>query len=499
MALLLILVSVSMVIVPPTQGSEVSPLGLAVKFKDITVYKGAETNEVGIYFKQSFQFSDYAAVLRETEEEITKLENIPALSKTANSPQFRSIGHILGDLKRTFLGIKKSLETLDTYRNTSSSKTYQTHCLVEYREITKTQLEEALKEIVTHVNGIDYQGTSTTFTDAEKYYNLVNGLTNFREILTDFCQLVTDRLTILDTFSIGQLADEVPAVIQTQTCASVGTPEEFKVISCDKLAQGFYCNIEVITYTEPQYLALYTKVNFQGIELMGETEGQLLARDSSLNWKLLTCQDDFNNDNLPDYFKLCSITDYNNGCSRSLDLRRAALLIKNCNFTRRTPDAVTMTETGTLIMGNKAVIKLLQSDGTVFKVLDQELPLLITTSRTIELEMGGIKTKIKPQKPTQHETVAEFFLDDQDIKTIKQSLNIDDFTDNLGLDDYIDLILVIIVTIVVPIVGVLCKKHIQTSDYWIKKEVQIAKIEKPENKSKRNLKENHVVFSMSRT
>jgi len=106
-----------------SQASEVLPLGLVVKTQDTTVYRTTEITEVGIYFKIDGTYADYTQVLTEIEEHIVKLENIPALSATGNSEQYKSLGHMLRDIRKEFVSIKTGLQTLDAYKDTSSTLT----------------------------------------------------------------------------------------------------------------------------------------------------------------------------------------------------------------------------------------------------------------------------------------------------------------------------------------------------------------------------------------
>jgi len=326
-------------------------------------------------------------------------------------------------------------------------------------------------------------------------------MTNFREILADISELLADRIIILDTLSAGQLADEIPAVIQTKPCASSGTQEHFEVRSCDKMAEGFYCRISVTKYTDPQKFSIYTKVNFDGIEIQGSTKNQIFAKDTNLAWKLLTCRQNENSeptDVLQDLYYVCQVSDYNNECSKNLEAQKIDNLVKYCNFTRNIPIPVTRTKNGILLMGKTATVRLLNTDQTVFKTVDKPLPILISTNKIIELTMNGTVTKIHPTQLVSKEEINDIWLTDEDISKIENSLKIDELVEGMELEDWVDLVLIFLVTVILPALAVLCKKYIQTSDYWINKNLREVKIELPEKRSKRNLKENHTVFAMSR-
>ena len=79
---------------------------------------------------------------------------------------------------------------------------------------------------------------------------------------------------------------------------------------------------------------------------------------------------------------------------------------------------------------------------------------------------------IQATKSSGSEIITYSWLTPSDISSIEWQVFFRNFLDLLGLDDYIDLALVIFILFIIPVTTSMFKKHVTQSDWWTKREAK---------------------------
>ena len=111
----------------------------------------------------------------------------------------------------------------------------------------------------------------------------------------------------------------------------------------------------------------YTMINYNGIELALPIEGAFLVKINEKTWGILKCEyDEFTTTDL-DEFADCRFINYHNPCTENILEHKIDPILKNCNFTYKTPHIATLTAEGTLIQGKYVSAK--EIEPTTMKTL----------------------------------------------------------------------------------------------------------------------------------
>jgi hypothetical protein len=250
-----------------------------------------------------------------------------------------------------------------------------------------------------------------------------------------FNELEEDSYRVLQ--GIEALSDGLfPELLHTnKTCGvdkgnnvKVTEGETYEVERCMGTQVGFSC---LVTIRQPIQLASVTrlsKVNYRGIEIMGEGPNWLFARqsDTELTEQLLC-----DSDKSP--HPSCCILDIEEGCRNALNNNVVKDIIYKCNFTKNPyPEPFhKVADGGILILQANAV-----SSGET--LLTNQPPFIIYSPATIGLTLDGEEFLIIPSKQIDTLNVVDSILSDTDIDLL-ESEHFEDWIGEIDNEDWINI------------------------------------------------------------
>ena len=141
--------------------------------------------------------------------------------------------------------------------------------------------------------------------------------------------------------------------------------------------------------------------------------------------------------------------------------------MENCNFSKTDFDTITLTDLGVLVQGPVEQIKLL-----TVTTADQDIsvtkntPLLIQSNKILEISTEGSSQQIKTKITVEQEYILETWLTDKDLDKLDMTVLTQEILDELNYGLYIDIVLIILMSVVVPVLGCIFKTYMANKDNW---------------------------------
>jgi len=467
-------------------------LGLVQRVREIEVSEGKNLQQVTSFIPITHSYSDYESELNAINTEIDKYAEIPVFKVTPRTAAYKTIGHLITEVGQHFQAIKKGLGMIPQYRDTTDTSSYTNTCLLEWKQITPTEVGEVAKEITVYNQAVKMDSTQESFTTTPKdYYNTAEGIGKVRQTLHRLRERITDRLMLLEDLTHEKVNADLALSIQTLGCVESSKMEQLSIGMCNKIGTGLYCTVNVEYLVNSKQYTWYIPVNYNGIQWYGETATDILVHTNQGRWGLLKCED---KDGRPDIFDYCKFTDYNNDCSKEFSNTKIDKILTHCNFSRSEAKLSTLTEWGYLVQGQGLRIKTRDTRSGTYQDLREQTPVLLRTPREIIIQDGENTVTLKPAFTETDEVINYSWLSDKDVTALEGQVSYTEFQAEIDSEDYIDLVLVILMSIVVPAIAVICKKQCQNMDQWEEK-INLAKLKKIQ---RRNLKDNRKVMKVTR-
>ena len=468
--------------------AEPPQLGFIQLIGQVTVSTTQLLQQVSLTIPSTHDYEDYTNILTEIKTIQDKLIAIPALEN--GTVFYKSIGHILTEIKNDLVVIQSSLQAITTHKDKTVDKTLTSNCDILWRNLKPATLLTLSKGIIVATTNTKWEATVDDLTSyPAEYHTLYETLTKVHELLNDYAILVTDRVRLLDLMLNKQIGDELLSAISSKNCVKLANFESTKIIACFKHSKGISCNVEIAALTEQQIYQQFTPVNYRGLQLSAFDTESYFVKTLEDKWGILTCTLD--EDQQLDLFDYCSFTLYDNDCSAAFTSQDYSDYSSHCNFTRQTPKLHIRTTTGILIQGEDLIIRLKDlTTGVLIKKIEQRPPLLVQSNYLIEIEKDGSFTQIKPTEEYTEEYIAESWLNEADIDNLELKNTVYEILDDISYGEYIDIGLLILMGIIIPIIGVLLKNR--PINTWN----QNSNEKHRRNISKKNLKQNREMTKM---
>lgn len=312
-----------------------------------------------------------------------------------------------------------------------------------------------------------------------------------RNTLGEFRKRITDRLKIYEDLSHQKVNPDLALSLQSLPCVENANTEHITVEMCNKIGTGLYCTFQIEYLVNPRTYTWYIPVNYQGIELYGETKTDIIATTQAGRWGLLKCEDE---DLKPDIFDYCKFIEYNNDCSKEFNSAKIDKALSYCNFTRNKAAISTYTEYGYLIQGENLKIRIKDPTSGTYQDIRDRTPVLIKTNRIITIDDEENKIVLNPAFGENNEIITYSWLSDKDIDSLEEKVKYLEFMEETDSEDLIDLILIILMGIILPVIGIIVKNQCTDMSAWEEK----INMKSLKNSYKGNLKDNKKVIRATR-
>jgi hypothetical protein len=464
-------------------------LGLLQKTKQITVSSSQTIQQVGLMVPIGANYADYELSMTGIKTLTDRILAIPAIANT--SKYFATFSEPLRHTSKFTSNHQIYFKSIIKHKNNKPALTQLPSCFTLWRDYRPDDLKELLAKLTVFSSKLEFTATIEKYdADTELYFNAHSAIEQMRESLEDFVELLVERVTLIDSLLNKKVISEIVSGIESQECVTPGNFETLKILSCDSNIEGIQCIASIKTVGTPQTYTLYSPVVYNDFRLTTYTDNDYIVKNTLNKWTILQCTED--QDETLDVFDICDALPYENECGQAFDTKDFKLYYKNCNFSRAHTVKNIDTDEGYLVQENYDTVQLVNSDNSgAPKILNAKQPYLIKTGKIIQLIEGKVTSEIKPKYTTTEEKVITTWLTESEINSMERTVETEEILENIDYGLYIDIILVVVMTIIVPSVGFLMKIYLKHGPKrkhdWEHK-----------TKTKQNLADNHKLTHLLR-
>jgi hypothetical protein len=168
-------------------------------------------------------------------------------------------------------------------------------------------------------------------------------------------------------------------------------------------------------------------------------------------------------------------------------------ILKHCNFTSETPELITRTQEGILVMNHdkNLIIKEITDARNPKLTLSNKTPVLIQTPQPLVVQSSELEMTIYPSKTQVEQRITYSRLTEDFINKMVASALKHDFLSDIGISDYIVLCMAVVLTVILPVTCGLCITCVKSTEMYHRfKESRAGKALKSVSEQHKNFKEN---------
>ena len=312
--------------------------------------------------------------------------------------------------------------------------------------ITNVELQHELTNLGNRFNRIKETWTAQEVKDD---VNAQTILVEYCGYLNDFSivyeQRVSDMLASLEELTDGFYPEILFGnLIRNCTYSINGDGEQYEVIACKGTTKGMRCQVEI---TQTINLRDYTRsyaVHYNGIAISGNSPHDIFAKTLDVKEiKYLECSDEYSGD-----FTVCDEKKVPEPCKKYLELDDITNIIHYCNFTKSTPHVGTVLPHGGLLIQGHDRTELISGTNK----LQNKLPLVVYSPDILTIKEGDEDFIFAPAITVENLIIVESKISEKDIEKLKSNYEWKQMIKDVDLDEYIDLILIILQILLIPLI-----------------------------------------------
>jgi hypothetical protein len=481
--------------------SATNGLGLLLKEKNVSIHRNSDHNRIGVRILGVTDLAAIAAELEEIGEIFADLTNLQILknneSKIATTINviITQINYFFGDQKKTTFVHSRLIGTEPAV----DKEKY--NCTLEFPKISKDNFIAIKNEIQVLLNNIDL---TTLKLDAKstQLKEFLSILYHILDIAADNRHQLYDRELIVESLENGEIPNNLLVQLSLVKCIEAGALQKEYLNFCKRDTKGLVCEIDVATFRSAELYTILTPISYHNVRLVAETKNKIFAIDHSGHIGLLDCGEInnvlFNPDD--EFYKsdvYCTFKTYDNPCMTAIKDDDQSKIITKCNFTSETPELVTRTLEGILIMNHdkNVVIREYGNVKSQKLTITNKAPVLIKTMYPLSVHSNELELTINPLKDiTERKITYTRYSDDFIDKIVKEAAK-HDFLEDVDISDYILLVLAAIVTFIFPITCGMCLYCIKSSELYQRfKESRASKAIQEINEERKNFLQNKKII-----
>ena len=452
--------------------SKVNPtrqgIGFLVEGENLMIARSTENTEVNLLILGNFSKDDALDKLKLIRDKLDLFLSIPGVNETAEIKA--KIAPIVASYRKIFPQLFKLITDLSLYTdNSKEPKHSNIKCKVVLPSFTTAKILEILAQVTYVTDQAEMDADSSKITDKTVQREILSALLTVGDLIEDLKENILDRKRIITTLLDQKIPQELPSYLETQACVSSGKLESLEILECEKEKLGMNCDLNLRIFKDTQELTTWVPVSYKGAQLMGQNRDQIFAKNEEGLLGLITCKGE-RLDGKPRYLtdKDCSFNPLSNKCSYSLDRLVLDDILVHCNFTVLPPKLVTRIKEGLLIMqaSNDIEISEYTEDSSQKRIITPDLPLLLKTSKTVEIKIGPLIKKYASKFINVERSVQYSALDKQFQEKILTVAQWQDFSREITYKDGIDYGLLSAFAIVLPIIFGLCVSYCKRTDWF---------------------------------
>jgi len=430
-------------------------LGFVMFDRNITVGKNIEKYSVGVMIKVESSLETYRNAMTKLYSDITRLGKVPILKAT--SGQTLPLKLLFDNIKLKQTMIEHQFKQISTYSNAKNERNIDelNACKLTIPVIAANEVEVIIDDLISSVMDLDEntkpEDVSNGTEGKQLYLSWVYALYHYEKTLESLWEKTNTRLIMLENLNSHIIPDRLPLMLVGTTCSNAQGRESLDVLECEKTPKGLYCQISIKSQVKSETMQRYTMINYNGIELALPIEGAFLVKINEKTWGILKCEyDEFTTTDL-DEFADCRFINYHNPCTENILEQKIDPILKNCNFTYKTPHIATLTAEGTLIQGKYVSAK--EIEPTTMKtlaILKEKPPFFISTNAWLMVSDDSKEQIIKPEKVYENRILSTTWMSEHDLSNLEQKTKIFHIIEKTESGTIIDVIMGIILLIMAP-------------------------------------------------
>jgi hypothetical protein len=395
--------------------------------------------------------SDFLSAVKLFSDSINIIKSIPVFQNT--SPYYSDQHFKINELQNKIEIIIIGLQNIASYRQASVNITEPMPiCSIEFSALTPLEAETTGKSLHDSVNSLIKTTTITDFDSSDKLLGEKNKIQGIHTLMSNYQHKIMEHLSLLESLSNKIISGSILSSLQTRPCIPSGKLEKTNILDCMRTIMGLHCTIQlVMKQTDQPSYTVMEPIKYSGWVITAENKHQhfLLTQEG----KLMTaeCQED-NHNSMVDSFDLCDLKNYDNECAKGLSQNLLITILKNCNFTQRNVHKFIYTTKGILIQEGHSNVKLkTRTNPPVITDIKAPLPLLISSNSIIEANDGENKlVEYIPKTAVPEETIRISWVSGQNLRTFNSYVNRVDMSKYFGVNEIIDYIQFILISLMIP-------------------------------------------------
>jgi hypothetical protein len=468
---------------PEAKIAPVPPFSFLVEGNLMSVANTVRLEQMDTLLGIDFSLERWKETLTLYDAIFTSFSLFPFFSDEALKKEYEGMCAIGTNLFKEF---KALMTEAFQFKNENNIDTPVNVCSETPIEITLEELKREVKNLGVRLNAIKETWTAQYIKDnVEAQLTLVDYCMYLNDLGMVYAKRASDILAAVEEMSDGQYPEVLfGSLIKNCTYSQNGEGERYKIVACKGTNKGLRCQIEIYQATNLRtYLRNYP-VHYESVSLMGEYDTDLFGRTIDVKeLRYLECTDIYGD------FNVCMEKPVPEYCKRALDMNEVPTIIKFCNFTKSEPPIGTVLPNGGILIQGDDEVEIL--DGTT--KIPNRLPIVIYTPNVLTIKLHEEDYIFTPAIQVESLVIVESILTNQDIENLISTANWRKIIDEIELENYVDLGLIILQIIVIPItiVGLV----IALKQRKILKKLNIKGLTR--HKGRQNLRENQT-FLMKR-
>ena len=452
--ILVLLLKLNLILAQPSE-----TLGLLQETRQVTISTSLIHQQVGVLVPVTHTMEEYQVILDKINTTVQGVLDIPAIQ--SGTQYYTSFEDAILEVINIQIAIPAILKNILKHKQAGVSLPTVPACTIPWKNYNPSELNDVDIKITIFATPVSKDATVDKYkADPNLYYEAHDALEKIKETLDDYYYIISDRATLLDNLLNKKVHSEVIKGIETQGCVTPGNYEIVSISNCIIHSAGVFCTVDTKIPGKQQVYTLYTPIVYDNFRISTRYNDNFLVKTEQDKWAILQCELD--KDDTLDVFDICDVIPYNNECSKAFATKDFNLYYHNCNFTRTTEIGDIDTDLGYLVQQKYDTVKLLTSINTeTVELARKDPPYLIQTSKTIELKKGEKIHIIKPKSKIYDEKIIYPWLTESNINSLEKMLTTEEILENIDYGLYVDIALIILMSIVVPSLGFLVKMYLK--------------------------------------
>ena len=434
-----------------------------IKGEEVRIATQVRSERVSIIIGINIDIVNVKQLELEIETLMKKWENYPPFQAEITLAQVY-FGLTEGGVPK-LVAVAKMIEKILAYKDDLSVYTPEYSCIYNYSSLNIKNMQQDVKNLENAFNRIGNAWTVYSVQTDNTEINTIRTFAGlFLEVMDGWYDEAIRVLSELDSLASEDFPSSLMGHYQEAPCIKNITGEKVQVLECNRAKDAYICNIEVKIPEIVNNMHLLLPAHYNDIRIRGNNKDQIFATTvSNPEPKILDCNHyDMHAIEIP----VCQVMSIGDICLSKLQGNSITDIINNCNFTKDETDVGIRTDSkGLLVQGIKVTAKI--KDGTGYKTLTTETPVLIFTDKEVVLVKDEDEFIFPTISNSSGTRVVKSKLTDKDKERLNARYEWEIFWENFDYEDIVRYLILVLQVVMYPVVivsiglGIRARKNLQ--------------------------------------